>query len=148
MKAILLVLLLCGCAQPPAISTSPLGGIPADSMIAVGLKDAAFNLDSAVAIGVLPADDPAASCIHGVMKDAGLEGNAPGTQSFTPRVSDIISAGSVAYIEAQKLKALGGGAKAVPVGCDALVGRIVIDAARLGARGASSTLLPLPIRLP
>lgn len=134
---------LSGCEAPQPISSAPLG-LPADSLVATGLKNAAFNLDQAIAIGVLRKDDPAAACVHGVLKDAGLDGDgtAPAVQSFQPRVTDLVSAGSVAYIDAQRLKAVSGMLGTIPGGCEALVGRIMIDGLKAGAR-----VMPLPLPL-
>lgn len=132
--------LLAGCATNE-ISNSTLGvKLAPESQIATGLKDAAFNLDSAIAIGVLKSDDRAAACVHGVMLDAGLEGDASTAQSFAPRVSDLISASSVAYIEAQRLKALQGMNLQMPQGCEAVIGRIVIDGAKASAKLAPSLM--------
>jgi hypothetical protein len=127
---IILAIALSGCAT--TITNAPVD-IKPDGIVANGLRDANFNLQSAIQIGVLPENDPAASCVQGILRDAGLEEGAPAVKSFDPRVSDLISAASVAYIEAQRLKTLRNEAH-VPMGCEALLGRIVIDAAKRGAR--------------
>jgi hypothetical protein len=136
----LFILILAGCATPPQISNAPTSlqatiaktVAQPDSLIATGLQDAAFNFDQAVAIGVLPADDPAPKCAHDALRLAGLE-QVPGAveaKSFTPRVSDAISAGSVLYIQARQAK----GAKPFEASqdCKALLGTIVLDALRAG----------------
>lgn len=146
MKRIALLLLaavaLSGCAlMPETITASPAGGISiTNQTVVTDLKSASFNLDQAVAIGVLDANDPAPYCLHDVLKRAGIE-LAPGVQppkSFTPKYDGIASAGAVAYIEAQKLKRLAGQGVQVDASCEALVGRIVID----GMKAARKTMTP------
>ena len=170
--------LLAGCAHPVPIGNTPqqtilntgaaVGGSTAtgiNSQVITGLQDSAYNFDNAMAIGALPANDPASNCVHGVLKQLGadvvvtpagytpvvLPNGQPAT-SFTPRVSDLISSGSVVYILAQQAKQLqaGGLGASVPMGCTALVGQIVIDAAKAGIKvgagvftgGLTSAILP------
>src|SRR5208282_2778631 len=119
-----IVMALCSCASPQVITANPSGGsstpllpqaIKAGSDQATDLADAEYNLDQAIAIGVLPKTDPADSCAHAWMQDAGLE-NPDGTpatsaptvtaNSFTAKVAQPISvsAGSVLYIRLQQAK--------------------------------------------
>jgi hypothetical protein len=131
MKALFVVLMalaLISCATP-ITNNKGTGGIPisADSGVGKDLIAAAFNLDNAIAIGVLPSDDPAASCIHGVLKQAGIETppGAPAVASFVPQDKGAVSVGAIAYIRAQQLRDLKG--LTVPVGCEAIIGKFVVD---------------------
>lgn len=115
-----------GCATPISnnkggIQISPTGRVGVD------LLEAAYNLDNAIAIGVLPADDPAAACVHDVLQKTGVEAAAgtPAVQSFVPKVSLAASAGSVAYIRAQQLRSLKG--IEVSIECKGMIGQFVVD---------------------
>ena len=140
---------LAGCATLPPISSDPGTDVaraiaPPDSTIATGLQNAAYNLDSAIAIGVLPKDDPASACVHGFLQQAGLErapGQAVEAKSFTPKVTDLISAGSVLYIKAQQAKQAGAGALVLPASCNAIIGMFVVDSVKAGF-AAATTVLP------
>lgn len=142
--AILCVAVLAGCASPPKISSAPVNPVASvvasDATIATGLQNAAYNFDQAVAIGVLAADDPAAPCLHSALQLAGLEplAGAPAVQSFTPKVTDLISAGSVLYIQAKQLQ----GAKPfeASTSCKAIVGDVVLQALKAGFTGATSAI--------
>lgn len=127
---------LGGCA----ISTSPLGALPQDGVIANDLKAAVYNLDQAIAIGVLPEDDPAAGCLHGVLSDLGLDGTATAAQSFQPKRDGLISEGAVLYIRAQQAKKARANRIVLPKDCKAIIGQIVIDAAKVASRGARSLI--------
>ena len=130
---------LGGCA----ISNSPLGVLPQDGFVASDLKAAAYNLDQAIAIGVLPEDDPAAGCVHGVLGDLGLEGDGTATaaQSFQPKRDGLISTGAVLYIRARQLeKAREAGRFKLPEDCKAIIGQIVIDAAKAAGKTARSLI--------
>jgi hypothetical protein len=132
MKKLFLVLplFLLGCAT--TITGGPPGQGPAvdpSSFLAKDLVAAAYNLDQAVLVGALPADDPAPACVHGVLINAGIE-LPPGTTapaSFEPKREGLVSAGSIAYIRVQQLKAASGKVLKVPVSCKALIGGIVVD---------------------
>lgn len=126
-----LALMLAGCQGPIS------GSLPSDFLagsgqtgatIIGGLQDAAWNLDQAVAVGALDAADPAPGCLHAALADLGIGANLP---SFKPKVSDLISAGSIAYIRAQQAKKLSGGV-VVAQSCKAIIGEIVLD---IGAAG-------------
>jgi hypothetical protein len=135
--------LLPGCAlMPETITASPTGGgfSITNDVVVNDLKSATYNLDQAVAIGVLDLNDPAPYCLHDVLKRAGIE-LAPGTmppKTFQPKYDGLASAGAVAYIEAQKLKKLAGQGIQVDASCEALVGRIVID----GMKAARKAVTP------
>jgi hypothetical protein len=93
------------------------------------LQSAAYNLDNAVLVGALSADDPAPKCIHDVLVKGGIE-LAPGSvpaQSFAPKNDGVASAGAIAYIIAQQAKAIAKQGVQVDVSCEALLGRVVID---------------------
>lgn len=149
-----LLLLLAGCQQPQTISSGPLlGSLPG---VQQGLVDASYNLNSAIAIGVLPAGDPAAACVNGVLTSIGIDpstGKSTGSVgSFTPREGDLLALGSVGYILAQQALPLVNGGVPVPVGCEALIGKLVIDAAglvnRFGGTAVGLPTLPIPLRNP
>lgn len=135
--------LLAACASPPPITNQPAAlpiPIKADTTVGTGLVNAAYNLDQAVAIGALAKDDPAPQCVHGFLQQAGLEpvAGAPAAQNFTPKVTDMISAGSVLYIKAQQAR--GQRPYQPPVGCDAILGSLVRQAATAGFTAATTTI--------
>lgn len=167
--AIIGVLALAACTSPTPISSNPIKDIatspnnplaPAGATIIQGLQDASFNFDNAVVVGALGKDDPAPGCAHGILQDLGADvvnsttGSVPvatgGTvsNSFAPKVSDLISFGSVAYIRLQQAKAAAGGGITVPVSCEAIIGKVVIDGANkasgIGASLLTGGLLKLP----
>lgn len=125
---------LTGCASntPPPISTNPVqtaANVVIPGTVVSGLQNAAWNLDQAIAIKVLPISDPADLCVHGALQAIGQDvGQTPvAAQQFIPKVSDLISAGSVAYILAQQAKTLAGnGGLSVPPSCEQLVGHFVL----------------------
>lgn len=145
----LAIVLLAGCTAQP-ISTAPLGGLPGAAAVQKGLVDAAYNLNSAIAVGILPADDPAAACFNETLTTLGIDptSGAPikAAGSFVPREGDLISAGSVAYIYAQQAGSLLNGGITVPVGCEALIGKVVLDAARLASKLPGIPMLPVPLK--
>ena len=136
---------LAACGNPAPISQNPVqsaanaitvalpGTATTQATVTQGLTDAKWNLDQAIAIGVLPASDPADACLGGVLTQLGVGGATP--KSFTPRESDLISTGSVLYIQIQQAKQLRAGGLAVPPGCQGLIGMFVIDAASVGIKG-------------
>lgn len=142
--AIIAFSLLAACASPPPISNQPTNivakVVASDTTIATGLQNASWNLDQAVAIGALAADDPAPPCLHSALQLAGLEAiaGAPSAQAFTPKVTDLISAGSVLYIQAKKLQ----GAKPFEASpsCKAIVGDVVLQALKAGFTGATTVI--------
>lgn len=144
--AVVATALLSGCASPPVISSAPATPIEkiiqGSPTITTGLQNAAWNLDQAVAIGALKKDDPAPVCIHGILQQAGLEpiaGQTPAA-SFTPKVSDLISGGSVLYIVAQQAKAAKAQNFSQPVACDAVIGMFVRDAVTAGLTASASAV--------
>lgn len=146
--SLLLLLLLSACASTPnkimggtADSSSPVV-IPITSpTIATDLQSASYNLDQAVAIGALAADDPAPKCVHGILQQAGIEVPAgmSAPQSFTPKNDGVASLGAIAYIQIQQARQLTGRGITVPMDCKALIGQFVIDG--LSAAGKSIPVL-------
>lgn len=144
----LMGLFVGACATPPTISNAPKQDVIAaaiakpDSTIGIGLQNAAWNLDQAIAIGVLPSDDPADLCVHAALQRAGIE-TTPGAvaaKSFVPKVSDAISAGSVLYIQAKQAQGAAPGIT-ISTGCKALLGDVVLQGLAATA-GAASVVLP------
>jgi hypothetical protein len=136
---------LSGCTTQ--ISASPIndvtGGTAAAGVLAKDFQSAAWNLDQAVSVGALAADDPAPACLHAILTDLGMEGPPP--PSFTPRNDGLVSAGSILYIRAQQLKKIQGGGITVPVSCEAVIGRFTMDAVKAGVKiGASFIPIPKP----
>jgi hypothetical protein len=140
-----IALAIAGCTNPAPISTNPVQSAANDvttllpgtkttqATVTQGLTDAQWNLQQAQAIGVLAATDPALPCLNGVLAQLGVGGTPPA--SFTPRESDLISTGSVLYIQIQQAKQLRAGGLAVPAACQALIGMFVIDASSVGIKG-------------
>jgi len=110
----LLAIFAAGCATTP-ISANPIQDIastvPQSSgplSIQEGLREAAFNLDNAVVVGALTADDPAPACVHDAMTRLGLNPLQPPAPSFTPQTTTLIGKGAVAYIRARQARRLQG----------------------------------------
>jgi hypothetical protein len=146
MKAILMAALaacaLNGCAIfSGEISGSPGGFKITNQTIVTDLQSAAYNLDQAVVVGALTADDPGPKCVHDFLVKAGVEAPAGGAVpgSFTPKHDGLASAGAIAYILAQQAKHATG--QPVSANCEALVGRIVLDGAN-AARKSVPSLIP------
>lgn len=130
----LIALALAACGNVPVsadlkqdIVQAVAGQSAGQGFVATDLQSAAFNLDEAVRVGALAANDPAPACLHGALKQLGLEGDQAKAESFVPRRDGLVSEGAVLYVRAQQLKKLQGAGVTVPVGCEALIGRIVLD---------------------
>jgi len=139
---LLAIFLLAGCVSTPSVITSqPTPPVLKSKTIVSDLQAAAYNLDQAVAIGALPADDPAPKCLHAVLIKAGIEVPAgqPPAKSFEPKNDGLASLGSIAYIQVQQAKALRGEKTPVSVDCRALLGTFVLD-------GAAGLAKVLPVR--
>jgi hypothetical protein len=128
-----LLFLLSGCVSTPALisGTSPGEAVPiTNRTVVTDLQAAAYNLDNAVLVGALPADDPAPKCIHDILVKAGIElppGVSP-PQSFKPKNDGVASLGAIAYILAQQAKQIASsGAFKTDAVCEAVLGRVVID---------------------
>lgn len=148
MKKIIIIagLALAGCASTPDLIVGPATDAsgkqvappsPVLTGIASDIQAAAFNLDNAIAIGVLPANDPADACAHQALQQAGIEvpAGAKPAQSFAPKHGSPLADASVLYILAQQAKS--GPSFSVDVGCKALLGQMVLD-----GLGAVNKLLP------
>lgn len=124
------VLLATGCAT--TISTGSVATVSPTSKLGTDLQATAYNLDQAIAIGVLPTNDPAAVCVHAVLVQTGIE-NPSGVPvaSFEAKKDGPVSAGSIAYIKLAQLKA----AKlpVIPVDCYALIGKMQVDGLKAAA---------------
>ena len=125
--ALLVSLTLSACTQ--AISNSPVS-LDSASVLGKDLAAAKFNLDQAIAVGALPADDPAAGCVTAVLADLGLDKEAV---SFEPQREGVVSVGAIIYIRVAQAKAFKDSFK-LPSDCDAVVGRLVIDSVKAGSR--------------
>lgn len=148
---------LAACATPPTVSSNPVASvvsaIPPAGTVVTGLQNAAYNLDMAISIGVLPMSDPADACVHqalqtigqDVVLSMGMENPVGGTMtpaSYQTKVTDLLSGGSVAYILAAQAKALAGnGGLAVPPSCEQLIGEFVIKGVNAPANGAISAII-------
>lgn len=139
-------LALAACSATAPISNAPLDVatsiIPkqATDTVQTGLVNASWNLHQAQAIGVLKPNDAAQVCVDGTLTDLGIDpttGNSVKTggsaeTSFTPKVSDLISLGSVIYIRAEQLQTAKQSIALISTNCDAIVGKFVRLAARSG----------------
>lgn len=106
-------ILLSGCAI-----TDPIGArLSPGTIIENDLTATALNLDQAVAVGALPANDPAPVCLHDLLSRTGA-----GQETFKPQISGLISAQSVLYIKAQQIKNRG----ELSASCKAIIGDIVV----------------------
>jgi hypothetical protein len=115
-----------------------------NATVVTDLQSAAYNLDNAIAVGALPANDPAAACVHGVLQEAGIEVPAGGTapKSFVPKNDGVVSLGAIAYIQVRQRQAAG--AITVPMECKTVIGQFVIDGMGLVNKVAGRLLLKLP----
>jgi uncharacterized protein YfiM (DUF2279 family) len=105
-------------------------------LVVQGLLDAQYNLENAVAVGALPAEDPALPCVKSVLADLGVgQGEV---QRFTPRVSELLSAASVAYIRARQLERERDTPFKLSADCKAIVGQIMIDFAKVASKGVGA----------
>ncbi len=140
-------LALAACSNPAPISSNPattvtnivanVTGTQGSKDIQTQLINAQWNLDQAKALvpPILAADDPVDACVTQINVQIAA-GSSP-SGSFTPRTTGLIDTGSAAYILAQQaLKAKNGGL-AVPVGCKAVIGDMVL-------KGASGGIQLLP----
>lgn len=130
---ILLMMTIAGCATTIS-GPGPNVGISKTSTFGEDLLATAYNLDNAIAVGALPADDPAAACVHDVLIKAGLEtpAGAEPVKSFEPKREGVVSEGAIIYIRAQNLKGLQG--MEVSPRCKELIGQVVVDGAAAGRK--------------
>ena len=128
-----IALAVSGCQNPPPISTAPVPtsvqtvaqDVGLQTTINTDLADAQFDLTQAAQLGIIPANDPALTCLNAVQ--GVLNPTTPAAQ-FTPKIGGAASTGAVAYILAQQAKAASGGGLAglVPPDCKALLGDIIL----------------------
>lgn len=120
-------------APPPVITPGPI--------LAKDLLSAAYNFDEAVKIGALSATDPAVSCIHDALKQAGLEGAAAADrQSFVPRKDGVVSLGATLYILAAQARVQASHRFELSPQCLEIVGRIHIDALKLTTKAGLAAI--------
>lgn len=129
-----MALLVTGCAGPITSGGPKLSGFGQAVNFDEGLREAKFNLENGVAIGVLPADDPALPCITGVMKTLGIDQPEGTVKSFDPKTDELLGKATVLYIRARQAQSLAGQGINVSPGCEQLIGKILIDAGRGGLR--------------
>jgi hypothetical protein len=102
-------------------------------------KDAESNLTQAMTVGALPANDPALGCVQQANALLGVDNPAP---SFTPAISGLESFASAAYIRAQQVKSISGSLQ-LPPGCEAIIGRMNLDAIAQALKGLpDGSLIP------
>ena len=146
--------MLAGCMNPAPISSNPAqtaindiaNVVPASQKadLQSQMVNAEWNLDQAIAIGALPAGDPADACMHSVLTQLGIEPGTPASTtptSFVPRTTGLLDSGAALYVQVQQAKQLAGGGITVPVGCQAVVGMFVIDAVKAGVKVGGGALL-------
>jgi hypothetical protein len=125
---------------------------PIKDSVTTDLVDAAYNLDQAQALGILPASDFAPTCAHMTNQLLGIEPGPPGSpaiRSFEPKVggTTIASGGSKVYIEAQKLAAVQRDGIPVPQACVLLLGQFNLQQLNVLFRGAGAVpfrIVPTP----
>jgi len=133
------LLALGACTLPPQMNPSPPPPPAPSASVQTGLLNAEWNLDQAIAIGMLPANDHADACMHMALVRLGIEPPPPGSPppkppaSFTPRVSDLISGGTVLYIQTHQARKASTAPTVLP-SCMQIIGQFVLD----GAAGANS----------
>lgn len=110
-----------GCAVNEPIGAKYAPTTNTGKLVAVDLVATLHNMDAAVQVGALSADDPAPGCIRAAVNRLGLE-----QETFEPEVNGLISAASVAYIKARQIE----NRAPVSLDCKALVGDILLR--RLG----------------
>lgn len=112
---IVMVVLMSGCAAPIGAKYEPT--TTAGKLIVRDLKAASENLNQAVAVGALPADDPAPGCLKAAVNRFGDR-----QETFEPELAGVVSLSSVAYIQARQLE------NRAPVSqeCKALLGDILL----------------------
>lgn len=152
---VLSMLLLSACVSTPSLITGPGTNAAGEKVapppailtgIAADIQDASYNLDQAIAVGALSANDPAAKCAHDALVQAGVElpAGAVAAKSFVPKKGSILADGAILYIIAQQSK--NGPSFTVDMSCKALLGQMVIDglgAARKSLPGIIGRLVGL-----
>jgi hypothetical protein len=158
LAAIAAISLIAGCATQTISATSPAPIIAQNKTIASDFTATAGNLNCAVAIGILPATDPAVgcvnsalaafnlpavSCVNGVPTVAAASTTSPAA-SFTATNAGLVSGGSIAYIKLAQAQAVQ--PVTVSAACKQLLGQLQVDglAATANPLGTVETILGLP----
>ena len=154
--AIVALLLLAACASQ-TITATPQSAIATNKPVVSDFTATAGNLNCAVAIGILPATDPAVmcandalvkfslpsvSCVAGVPTVAApVPGTAP--VSFKATNAGLISAGSIMYI---KRAQAGAAPITVSPTCEQLFGKLQVDGLSAASNpiGTIENILGLP----
>lgn len=137
---------LTGCSSPAPISSNPVttamniatAVVPSaggrSQAIQTQLINAQWNLDQAKELvpPILAADDPVDACVTQV--NALIAGGNAASTSFTPRTTGLLDTAAAAYILAQQANAAKNGGLAVPVGCKAIIGDLVLKGAAGGIK--------------
>lgn len=138
--------LLAGCASSDPLSAN----IAADAWqgrpfklsgflsVEDGLREARFNFEGALSVGITDKRITSAlQCVTGVMDGLNIQmdPNTPSTlPTFIPKRGTALGQGSILLIRTVQAQALtGSGGIAVPAGCDAQIGQMVLDVARANA---------------
>ena len=114
---IVMVALMSGCAVNDPIGQKYQPTTAPGKLIVNDLRAASMNLNAAVRVGALTADDPAPGCIQNALNRFG-----DGQETFEPELAGVVSLSSVAYIRAKQLE------NRAPVSqeCKALLGDILL----------------------
>lgn len=122
--ALAAVVLMTGCSTVGMVEKPVVG-----SIIQNDLTAARDNIKLAIARGELAPNDPALPCLESVV------GMVQPQEGPSYSVNGIISGASVAYVKVNGLQKL---SPALQMGCQALVGKFLID----GVRAGRSALVP------
>jgi hypothetical protein len=130
---------LAGCsvsASLPQDISSALSNGSGPGPIVTDFTDAQYNLNQAMAVGALPANDPGAACLNQVAQQLNI-GGTPAV-SFVPKVGGtlVLSGASVLYIRYNQAAGLQG-TFTPPQGCLALMGKMQWDTLKAALQGAS-----------
>lgn len=126
--------------------TLPAGTAPAFTpgpILARDLVSAAYNLDEAVRVGAIPANDPAVACVHDALQHSGLDGGgAVQRQSFEPKKDGVVSMGAILYIMVEQARTQAAAAKAFELSpaCLQIIGRLQVDALKATAKAGLAVL--------
>lgn len=135
------LLALGACAYPPPMAAAQTPAPASESTVQAGLLNAEWNLDQAIALGMLPANDHADACMHAALIKIGIEpaqAGKPGAKppaSFTPRVTDLISGGALLYIQGEQARRAARHTTYVLPSCMQIIGQFVLDAATVENNG-------------
>lgn len=127
--------LLAACAplNTPITAT----GTTTPSSFAQGIADANFNLQGAISVGALPANDKLAACVAALVPPAPAAGTT--VKSFVPKTGSLEADAAILYIRSQQAQAQVA-AGLDNASCDALVGHFIIQTVQSGASILASPL--------